>query len=345
MALAHGTAIAVALALIASAEPAQASQSPSAAATQPKEPITGLPLPLLDGERLAPLKGGCHIVLGPNASAELIASQSRFSWLGACRFGLADGPGFFAHAGDKPSRSNLRYGRYSRQPDDLEIFRKGPQRSVEWTFHIFDTPEAARSWSDGLRSVPSASSDLSWSAEVAYVKRAGSTEAPDEALMIWIDHKPCLRGGGGKSIAQSFVEILNMSPANANRVAPFCQAALARLQRERPDLISDYEWEPYRMLDWGYYDQMRIMRFKGASVETGKPDQEEIVVCPSPGESSSCKQVWAPVIAPYLQIRNAERKREAELDARRQQMIDALEAAFAEKLRERSLKAASRSPK
>jgi hypothetical protein len=348
MTLARGTAIAVALGLLAGAEAVHGAQSPAdRRAAPPIEPITGLPLPLLEGDRLVRLKDGCQLILDESAAAHSGPELAEQRWLGACRFGLVHGPGFMASkSGTSPSVVHMRFGRRSRQPDDPDFFAKGKLRDTQWWFHIFETPDQARAWtqSHGGGLLPeSILGDLSWSTDVAHIRRAGSTEAPDETLVIWIDHEPCLRGGGRKSIAQSFVELLKMSPANADRVAPFCQAAFARLQRERPDLISDYEWEPYRTLDWGYYHQVRIMRFKGASVETGKPDQEEIVVCPSPGDSSSCKQVWAPVIAPYLQIREAERKREAEANTRRQQMIDALEAAFAEKLKIRSLKAASRS--
>lgn len=327
------TTITAGLAVAAPAAPQTGADGPAI------EPITGLPLPVLEGEKLARLKDGCHAIVDPNTSVEEVAAYARHQWLGACPFGLANGDGLFTPG--TGSLSKFRYGR--PQLDHMEVFRKGRLRDTEWSFLIFDTPEQARAWWDSRRQVPEYSSDLSWSVVVATVSKSASSEVPAEDLWIEVVHKPCLKGSTKSSIAQSFIDLLGMSPANASLLAPFCEAALARLRRERPDLESPWEWEPYKTLPWGYYHSVRVRRAKGEMVGTNKWN-EETLVCPRPGSSSSCAEIVRPILAPFLLIRDAERNREGEAQNSREKMISALEAAFAEKRRLRAAKASARRP-
>lgn len=316
------------------------------AARLPIERITGLPLPLLEGERLARLKDGCHVILDSSALPTADAGRAQQQWLGACRFGLIDGPGFFRFEGAPPMPFTARMGRGVRETEGPEIFPPIGGRPTQWLFQFFSTPDEARAWANsrpGPRLPESLRGDLSWSTNIVLVSRTAGSDGPAETLDISIEHNPCIKAGPRESIEQSFVSILRMSPANAKSLAPFCTAALARLRRERPDLLSEWEWSPYKALPWGYYHLVRVRRAKGPTGGSGT--SEETFVCPQPGNGASCQAIWGPIVAPYLAIRDAERKRQAEIERKREAMIQALEAALAEKRRNLSAKPDSRRTK
>lgn len=84
--------------------------------------LTGLPLPLKEGEALAPFANGCARLVQPApALVELkpfVDDGSReTNWIGACRFGLANGEGMTVQAGGIQVRRRYRYG--------LEVGGKG----------------------------------------------------------------------------------------------------------------------------------------------------------------------------------------------------------------------------
>lgn len=73
----------------------------------PVDPITGMPLPLLSTERILPLADGkCNIV----TTLSDLRTRSDLSWVGACPFGLANGPGYWAYGQGRYAYASMLYG-------------------------------------------------------------------------------------------------------------------------------------------------------------------------------------------------------------------------------------------
>ena len=95
-------------ALMAQSEPSADNATPSpvaAKAPTPKDPITGMPLPLHPWEKVIPFGDGrCGIV------DDEFAAPIKAKWQGSCRFGLAHGRGMASMQGEKGITYNMHYG-------------------------------------------------------------------------------------------------------------------------------------------------------------------------------------------------------------------------------------------
>lgn len=314
----------------------------AAAADPPKEPITGLPLPLLEGEQLSPLKDGCNLIVPPGTAPTVLEGNKRYRWYGACRFGLADGPGFIGADGAGPAPEaypvTQRLGRYDRRAgknvDSSEYYRRDATDDSEWNFTIYGSPEEAREAS--RRAIPglgeSLNGDRSWIASMASVRKKNDRELFNE--MVWVRYQSCPSLAARMTVAKQ-MEADKVPPEQRKLLIPFCEQAYARLKRDgmvRPEPFLPFGVMPFEPVSYGYYytvEQRRSTQPTGqAAVET-----IQVTVCPSPGDQASCETLWRPMVAPYLAVRDAKRKREAEVEARREEMIAALEAAFQLKLK------------
>ncbi len=85
-----------------------ATPSPVAAkAPTPKDPITGMPLPLHPWEKIIPFADGrCGTIVGKGESG----TAMEWSWQGACRFGLAHGAGSGVEKDSKTFSTRFIYG-------------------------------------------------------------------------------------------------------------------------------------------------------------------------------------------------------------------------------------------
>lgn len=306
----------------------------------PIEAITGLSLPLLEGEGLVRLADGCHMIVDPGIKPHASAAQSR--WFGACRFGLINGKGFLLHdtPGSKPFPWAARMGRGVKNAGGREHFARNAMRDTDLTVEFHGTPEGARAAARSASPLPeSIIGDRSWFVSLAYLARRNDRD--DLVETVHVGSSPCPMPLSGTSMVEQ-LKWVDATPEHMRILIPYCEAAQARLKREgrRWDPVP-FAPGPFEAVDYGYYYYVTIAR----SIQKGVPAREwntQKYICPAPGDVASCEAVWRPVVQPYLIARDAERKREAELQDRREKIIASLEAAFAEK---RKLVAAKASPR
>jgi hypothetical protein len=301
----------------------------------PIEPLSRLPLPLLDGEELVRLADGCHMVVESTTPSEAKAATAARRWLGACRFGLMEGPGFLvdSEATNDPQEWKAHLGRADTRGSrpNYEYYPRNAVRDTAVSFEIYDSPEAAReavNKSDFGKLLPeSLAGGRAWTATLANVVHRNDHGEVGESVMV--RSEPCPFYGQGASIAEQLKSTLAATPAHLAALVPFCEAALKRIKREgrMPD---------YFNLEYHYFHSVTVTRWTPAGSTSEK------TIGPTPGDVASCESLWRPVVTPWLAEREIERKREKERESMREALAKPLEAAFLARIQRRFASNASR---
>lgn len=303
----------------------------------PVEPITGLPLPLMEGEKMVVLADGCHMIVDSRPTAQSQASAAQQRWLGACGFGLIDGGGFLLSqmpgSSGKPYPWTARMGRGVRNAGDREHFPRNARRNIEWTFDIHPTPAAARAAKKGTLAdlLPENlfPDDRRWRVRIGFV--AWQNDREDASESYYIEFVPCPVPPDRKTVAEQ-LRNEGFSAESIQLLKPLCEPSYERLKQLRratsPALLSLPT--EFARVNYAYYHQLSITRAtRGAAGATTSTTQH--IACPNPVDPGSCELLWRPIFIRYQAALDAERKREAELERPREALIASLKAAFAEK--------------
>ncbi len=110
--------------------------APASARAAPRDRITGLALPLQPWQRIVPFADGrCGAIVPTSATY----ARAGFSWQGACRFGLAHGPGYSIGADGRAYSNTWFYG--WRIGENRAVFR---DRSATYYDDWTDSPTYRR---------------------------------------------------------------------------------------------------------------------------------------------------------------------------------------------------------
>lgn len=316
----------------------------------PIEPLTGLPLPMLEGERLFRYADGCQSIIDPGVPIAPSPPGNQIRWLGACRFGLIDGSGFIEATSPGAihlTPFNARLGRIVKGTQEAERFYRNRLRDTTWTFDIYPTlAEATSAFKARGYLLPlSIPGTKSWSAMLGHVTWQNDRE--DVSETYWVETVPCplpLEPDGRATIT-ALLEKEGYSADSVGLLGAFCAPSFERLNRLR----KTREWlsvpNELERTDFGYYNQLKVTRAnRTGGGTTTEAEAVERWPCSEPANVGSCDAAWRPIFVRYQAIRDVERKRQAEWESAREWMISKLEAAFAEKRRQVAAKARPRSP-
>lgn len=315
------------LAALAAALPASAQQTGWSA---PADPLGGLPAPLLKGEQLVAMAGGCRMVLPADATSERRKATAKMRWYGACRFGLAHGRGYYdGGASGEPGKfypAELRMGRPLLKPikrtpvEEVTSFPSQPGHEESWYFKVHQSPRESEDADrkEGFEPFMGSVFDQNGATSgliVAYMShKLGAQDVTD---VLWVAKRACPSiVGSGFSIARSLAE--HDPPLTAEQQKPlrrYCEAAYRTLKAE-PANRGAYFIE-FNKVNYGYYfivystRETKTLGADGAAVaSTTVP--VSTTICPVYTDINSCQPAWRDQLVPFNQPLEAERKLELE---------------------------------
>lgn len=299
----------------------------------PIEPLTGLPLPLLEGEWLGQFEEGCRVVYDVRVPKD---TNTKGVWHGACRFGLIDGPGFLLM---KMPDSTSQFFPFTARLGRFEIDRslnthvpRSEANDTAWFIKFHESPQAAhmaeQAENQRVLGASATNPSRSWSAVLGSFRRTSDKEDVIEGIRVGQGLCPVTLSG---QRTEERLAPNGVVGEQAKKLVPYCQNALIRLQREGR-MYEDRPFEPgaFNEVDYGHYAYVEAYRV--TNTPTGMVySTEGKVLCPELHDVGSCEAIWRPFVQPYLAIRDAGREAQAQQERKREAMIAALEAAFAEK--------------
>jgi hypothetical protein len=349
-----------ALVLLTAPLPVFAQQAATGPSARPVDAFTGLPLPVLEGEQMVRLKDGCNQIVDTALTAEQRNAMSQWRWYGACKAGLADGPGYLRleapNATGEAAKfwpQSLRFGRSIRKPApppekmDYVFYHRGPLHDAEWYFRIKGSPAAAveedRKLGPGLGNVLDRTGEPA-SLILAHADRKDDAQAVTE--MLWVRKVPCPSVAGyGITIAGTLAESKLLNAQQQKLLLPYCEKAYAALKAQFSDSYPGFD-----RVNYGYYFLVLVSREVwsagvGGAPPTSMTDNKDVTICPVLLDVNSCEPIWRPMLARVIAMRDAEQKNEdsqrelenariASLEAEHERLIVPLDAAWRRKMAE-----------
>ena len=351
-----GKTVASALAVIAGlalvgALPANAQDAGSG----PIDPGTGMRLPLLPGERLVPFKNGCNVVMDAYDNPALDKYYGESLWLGACRFGLADGPGYYISESTNVPRKAIqvryRFGQgplSARAIRDAEVLAWKPGSVFTTSGSINVTSTIKRN--EYMKDMPSLLDNTSTYAVNIVAADREKDDAREVTKTLWIRRENCPWLLFSDTMAKKLSTIsmdAPLTPAQVRLLTPFCQAAFDRAKAEGRLNGDPMTWNnPFEKNTYGYF--FVVLNERGLSVNQGDRNQyvyqqipasnrySDVTLCPALTSLASCEPVWKALQAPYRarleEVRAKLEQQARAADADRERRFAPLVAAWREKV-------------
>jgi hypothetical protein len=328
--------LAAALALAPATAPAQQAN--------PVDPVSGLPIPLLPGEMAFRFKNGCSVIAAPEQveATRKAGGVSKTSWYGACKFGLADGPGYLFTEGTDYKAIGLKspyqaatahfglfgsVGKRAGDDTDYAIDRSadGASESVDAKDGLVPPPGSFREKLETFASVLERNGKFG---DLILASHTRTTGARSDSDYLRIQKIACPSTGSSK-IEKSLASVgagVPLSAAQIKTLVPFCKLAVARLKQEgRVSEWWDY-FQAFEKVDYGYFFLLVVERDARMTAADGTvtyielpPEQKYsgVTLCPQPGDLASCEPLWRAMQQPYIQRRTEirEQARQAEIAA------------------------------
>ena len=273
---------------------------PTASVSQeaPRDPVSGLPIPLLTGQVFEQVKKGCWIIEHDTSFAYL-----KTRWIGACRYGVIDGPGLLVHGGYdgkppiySPVRSHL--GQILFEPIVTDVLdRVIIPRSTEhplWEYLTIYRRNIA-----DLRGM--LNQNVSELPLVIYRYRGDNYQIIREQLSF--NKEPCPADSNNprdikKHFSPDGFNPNSFSERDISRLTEFCLGAVKKLWGD----AFAFGRKSFDNVDYGYYHfayverrvELNFGRLKNALVETRTPS-----LCPNLSTPVGCEAVWQRLLAPY----------------------------------------------
>lgn len=293
--------------LVATAGPAQQAGTAARASASA--------LPLAPYERLVPYKNGCNAILRTGETIDETTRQTR--WLGACRFGLADGPGLLSYEGPysdgKYYPQRMRFGRAidTALVATYVTLPRGPGH---------DAFEQVMVASEIKRGAPSFGSVLDPYGKFApdILSRSQRSDDAEQAVDIhWIVKMVCptpYHTTMDAELASNGVGVPFDAPQRA-LVIPVCNKAIARLKAEGHVSGGSWSWgsDPFGSVDYGYffvtYIEHQVSPRRGVDYDlmAGAKTRQytDVALCPQITSLAGCEAVWRRLQAPFIAKRDA----------------------------------------
>jgi hypothetical protein len=291
----YGIALTATLALLIPA--------PSSAQQAPIDPVSGLAIPLLPGQVFEQVKKGCWVIDNETSFAYL-----KTRWIGACRYGVIDGPGLLVYPGyDGKPETHVQVNSHLGQILSNSIL------TDYWVFiprtadhPLWEELRIVRRNLDGQRDMSNPSIPAATVVFVTKNTRDNAFQHVREELTL--QKKSCPADSVNSRDIQKYFspESFNsdgFSEKDISRLTEFCLGAVKRLRGDAWAFGS----ESFDNVDYGHYHfaslKRQVERLRhdgqvqgtaGAVILTNTPS-----LCPDLSTPVGCEAVWQRLLAPY----------------------------------------------
>lgn len=277
--------------------------APSSAQQAPIDPVSGLAIPLLPGQTFEQLKKDCWIIDNDRSYAYL-----KTRWIGACRYGVIDGPGmlvFPAYEGSPERYANVRA--------HLGQILSNSSFTDYWVFisrtadhPLWEELRIVRRNLDGQRDMLNPNTPAATVVFVTKNTRDNAFRHVREELTL--QKKSCPADSVNSRDIQKYFsrESFNsdgFSENDISRLTEFCLGAVKRLSGD----AWAFGNESFDNVDYGHYHFASVTRqverlrhdgqaqgAAGAVSLTNTPS-----LCPDLSTPVGCEAVWQRLLAPY----------------------------------------------
>lgn len=304
--------------------------------TAPVDPVSGLRLPLLPGEVVFRLRGGCGAVVPPDqVEVTKKAGLDKTTWYGACKFGLVDGQGYFFTEGldyraigwtTPYQAANAHLGRIlaastSGDKDSARLsvsLGGGVGESVSAVEGLVPPPGSFRERMESFASVLERNGKFG---TLILASRYRTVSGRTDSDYLRIDKAACPLVEPAK-IASSVATVGAGVPLNAAQikaVVSFCTVAINRLKQEGRVSGNSAWWDfqAFEKVDYGYFFVIFVDRDARMTAADNtvtlieippKQRYSDVTLCPQLASLASCEPVWRALQQPYIQRRQEVRE-------------------------------------
>lgn len=265
-------------------------------------------LPLERYERIVPYRNGCNAIVRLGETPP----DSRTRWYGACRFGLAHGPGIYrldwtidGVNSFATSSVEMSYGRWQGPPKPGGSLKPGAE-SVTLSRGLEHDSQQWELVEDGLNAELKQPNGKFALDIVARSSRHDDVRHTDE--MLWVVKYQCPTYGTLEEILAS--QSYPLDRAQIAIIAPLCRQAMSRLKAERGSAAIDRS-SPFDDANYGYYflvhTSLDVQPRKGDDYDVNATvsTKTDIQLCPQPTSLAGCEGLWRARQQPFRTKRDA----------------------------------------